>query len=91
LQMSFSAVGAPGGGGPKRDAGAVAKSAAADRRHQPRAGGPAQVARKNSLPAGSDGGAGHWSIATTLIAEARRNGVEPVAVLTDVPKRIVAL
>ncbi len=46
--------------------------------------------RKNTLFAGSDGGARHWAIAMTLIASAKLNGVEPMAWLTDVLERIVS-
>ena len=48
------------------------------------------LARKNALFAGSDGGAGHWAIAMTLIHTAKLNGVEPLAWLTDVLERIVS-
>ena len=39
---------------------------------------------------GSDGGARHWAIAMTLIQTAKLNGVEPMALLTDVLERIVS-
>jgi transposase len=48
------------------------------------------LGRKNSLFAGSDGGARHWAIVTSLVASARLNGVEPQAWLTDVLERMVA-
>jgi transposase len=48
------------------------------------------LGRKNSLFAGSDGGARHWAIVTSLVATARLNGVEPQAWLTDVLERMVA-
>jgi transposase len=48
------------------------------------------ITRKNSLFAGSDGGARHWVIAMTLIQTAKLNNVEPVAWLTDVLERIVS-
>jgi transposase len=51
---------------------------------------PVTITRKNSLFAGSDGGARHWAIATTLITTAKLNGVEPMAWLTDVLERIVS-
>jgi transposase len=51
---------------------------------------PVTITRKNSLFAGSDGGARHWAIAMTLIQTAKLNGVEPVAWLTDVLERIVS-
>jgi transposase len=47
------------------------------------------VARKNALFAGSDGAADHWAIALTLISTAKLNGVDPLAYLTDVLKRLV--
>jgi len=51
---------------------------------------PVTLARKNALFAGSDGGAEHWAIAMTLITSAKLNGVEPLAWLTDVLKRVVS-
>ena len=48
------------------------------------------LGRKNSLFAGSDGGARHWAIVASLVATAKLNGVEPVAWLTDVLERMVA-
>lgn len=48
------------------------------------------VARKNALFSGSDGAADHWAIALTLIGTAKLNGVEPLAWLTDVLKRLVS-
>jgi transposase len=51
---------------------------------------PATLIRKNSLFAGSDGGAQRWAIAMTLIQSAKLNGVEPMAWLTDVLERIVS-
>lgn len=51
---------------------------------------PVTLNRKNALFAGSDGGARHWAIATTLIGTAKLNGVEPMAWLTDVLERIVS-
>jgi transposase len=51
---------------------------------------PVVITRKNSLFAGSDGGARHWSIAMTLIQTAKLNGVEPMTWLTDVLERIVS-
>ena len=48
------------------------------------------VARKNALFSGSDGAAEHWAIALTLIGTAKLNGVEPLAYLTDVLKRLVS-
>jgi transposase len=51
---------------------------------------PHTLLRKNSLFAGSDGGARHWAIAMTLIQTAKLNGVDPMAWLTDVLERIVS-
>jgi transposase len=51
---------------------------------------PVTLTRKNSLFAGSDGGARRWAIAMTLIQSAKLNGVEPMAWLTDVLERIVS-
>jgi transposase len=51
---------------------------------------PVTITRKNSLFAGSDGGARHWAIAMTLIQTAKLNGVDPMAWLTDALERIVS-
>lgn len=51
---------------------------------------PHTITRKNALFAGSDGGARHWAIAMTLIQTAKINGVDPMAWLTDVLRRIVS-
>src|SRR4051812_38081016 len=51
---------------------------------------PIALGRKNSLFAGSDGGACHWAIVASLVATARLNGVEPLAWLTDVLERVVS-
>ena len=51
---------------------------------------PIPMTRKAELFTGSDDGARHWAIAMTLIQTAKLNGVEPLAWLTDVPKRIVS-
>ena len=40
--------------------------------------------------AGSDGEARHWAVPMTLIQTAKLNGIEPMASLTDVLKRIVS-
>ena len=48
---------------------------------------PIALGRKNSLSAGSDGGARHWAIVASLVATAKLNGVEPQAWLTDVLER----
>ena len=52
---------------------------------------PIALGRKNSLFAGSDGGARHWAIVASLVATAKLNGVEPLAWLTDVLERMVWL
>jgi transposase len=51
---------------------------------------PIALGRKNSLFAGSDGGACHWAIVASLVATAKLNGVEPLAWLTDVLERMVS-
>jgi transposase len=51
---------------------------------------PIALGRKNSLFAGSDGGARHWAMVASLVATAKLNGVEPLAWLTDVLERMVA-
>ena len=51
---------------------------------------PVALTRKNSLFAGSDGGARHWAIVASLVASAKLNGVEPLAWLTDVLERMVS-
>src|SRR4051794_17810171 len=51
---------------------------------------PIALGRKNSLFAGSDGGAHHWAIVASLVATAKLNGVEPLAWLTDVLERVVS-
>ena len=48
------------------------------------------LGRKNSLFAGSDGGARYWAIVASLVATAKLNGVEPLAWLTDVLERMVS-
>jgi transposase len=48
------------------------------------------LTRKNSLFAGSDGGAGHWAMVASLVASAKLNGVEPLAWLTDALERMVS-
>ena len=50
---------------------------------------PVTITRKNSLFAGSDAGARRWAIANTLIHTCKLNGVDPLAWLTDVLRRIV--
>ena len=51
---------------------------------------PIALNRKNTLFAGSDGGARHWAVAMTLIQTAKLNDREPMAYLTDVLQRIVS-
>jgi transposase len=51
---------------------------------------PIALGRKNSLFAGSDGGARHWAVVASLVATAKLNGVEPQAWLTDVLERVVS-
>jgi transposase len=51
---------------------------------------PIALGRKNSLFAGSNGGARHWAIVASLVATAKLNGVEPQAWLTDVLERMVS-
>src|SRR3954468_7133456 len=51
---------------------------------------PISLGRKNSLFAGSDGGACHWAIVASLVATAKLNGVERLAWRTDVLERVVS-
>src|SRR5689334_13565684 len=51
---------------------------------------PIALGRKNSLFAGSDGGARWWAVVASLVATAKLNGVEPLAWLTDVLERVVS-
>jgi transposase len=51
---------------------------------------PIALTRKNSLFAGSDGGARRWAIVASLVASAKMNGIEPMAWLTDVLERMVS-
>ena len=51
---------------------------------------PIALGRKNSLFAGSNGGAHHWAVVASLVATAKLNGVEPLAWLTDVLERMVS-
>ena len=44
---------------------------------------PIALGRKNSLFAGSDGGAKRWAIVASLVETAKLNGVEPYAWLRD--------
>ena len=86
----------PGRGDPLRPAplagaGAVPRGRPARAGHQHRRAGIRPIALgKNSLFAGSDGGARHWAIVASLVATAKLNGVEPLAWLTDVLERMVS-
>jgi transposase len=51
---------------------------------------PIALGRKNSLFAGSEGGAESWAILASLLATAKLNGVDPQTYLTDVLERIVS-
>ena len=44
---------------------------------------PIALGRKNSLFAGSDGGAKRWAIVASLIETAKLNGIEPFAWLRE--------
>ena len=48
------------------------------------------LGKKNALFAGSDGGAEHWAIFSTLINSAKLNDIDPQTYLTDVLERIVS-
>ena len=50
---------------------------------------PLALGRKNSLFAGSEGGAEHWAVLASLIATCKLNDVEPQSYLTDVLTRLV--
>jgi transposase len=50
---------------------------------------PIALNRKNTLFAGSDGGAEHWAIIASLIETCKLNDVDPLAYMTDVLARIV--
>ena len=47
------------------------------------------LTRKNSLFAGSEGGAEHWAILASLIATCKLSGVEPQAYIEDVITKLV--
>jgi hypothetical protein len=51
---------------------------------------PLALTRKNSLFAGSDGGADHWAILASLIETAKLSDIDPQAYITSVITRIVA-
>lgn len=48
------------------------------------------LTRKNSLFAGSDGGADHWAILALIIEAAELNDIDPQAYITSVIARVVA-
>jgi transposase len=50
---------------------------------------PVSLGRKNSLFAGSDGGADRWAIVASLIETAKLNGVEPYVWLCDALTRMI--
>lgn len=50
---------------------------------------PVTLVRKNSLFAGSDGGAEHWAILSSLIQTAKLNGIDPFEYLKDVLETLV--
>jgi transposase len=50
---------------------------------------PLALNRKNSLFAGSDGGAEHWAVIASLVETCKLNGIEPRRYLADVITRIV--
>jgi transposase len=54
-----------------------------------RASRPLALTRKNSLFAGSEGGAEHWAILASLIATCKLNDVEPQAYIEDVVTKLV--
>jgi transposase len=51
---------------------------------------PIALGRKNSLFAGSEGGAESWAILASLLATAKLNGLDPQTYLSDVLERIVS-
>ena len=51
---------------------------------------PISLGRKNSLFAGSDGGAETWAILASLLNTAKLNGLDPQSYLNDVVERIVS-
>lgn len=50
---------------------------------------PLALTRKNSLFAGSEGGAEHWAVLASLIATCKLIDVEPQAYLEDVITRLI--
>jgi hypothetical protein len=51
---------------------------------------PIALGRKNSLFAGSEGGAESWAILGSLVTTAKLNSLDPQTYLTDVLERIVS-
>ena len=51
---------------------------------------PLALTRKNSLFAGSDGGAAHWAVIASLVETCKLVDVEPRAYLADVITKIVS-
>ena len=51
---------------------------------------PIALTRKNALFAGSDRGAVHWVIASSIIQTCHLNHVEPFAYLKDILERMVS-
>ena len=51
---------------------------------------PIVLGRRNHLFAGSDSGARHWAIVSSLLETCKLNDVDPLAWLTDVLERIVS-
>jgi transposase len=51
---------------------------------------PIALGRRNSLFAGSEGGAESWAILASLLATAKLNSLDPQTYLTDVLERIVS-
>jgi hypothetical protein len=50
---------------------------------------PLALTRKNSLFAGSEGGAEHWAVLASLIATCKLNDVEPQAYIEDVITKLI--
>ncbi|MGY4503269.1 hypothetical protein ACVWYH_007226 [Bradyrhizobium sp. GM24.11] len=50
---------------------------------------PIALNRKNTLFAGSDGGAEHWAIIASLVETCKLNDLDPLAYLTDALTRVV--
>ncbi len=50
---------------------------------------PTALGRKNHLFAGSDGGAEHWAVLSSLIETRKLNSLDPQAYITDALAKIV--